>query len=248
MDALKIQGLKFTYPDSTAVINGLNLTVIKGEKVGLVGSNGAGKSTLLLLLMGMLKAQEGHIEVLGKALIPENLAQIRKSAGFVFQNADDQLFMNSLYEDLAFGPRNYGLSEEAVETKVNEVLNKLGITHLKHRMATKLSGGEKRLAAIGTALSLDPEILLMDEPSTGLDPKARRSMIEWLGHMEKTLLITSHDLDLIYETCEKVFVIGEGKILAEGRTAELLSNEALMSSAGLEVPPSLKACRHCGRL
>lgn len=246
MQALKIQALKFTYPDGNTVIDHLDLEVDLCERIGLIGANGAGKSTLLLLLMGMLQAEQGEI-ILGQLpMNKKNIAEIRKKAGFVFQNADDQLFMNSVYEDLAFGPRNYGMNEEQVKLQVEGVLEAMGILHLRDRAPSKLSGGEKRLAAIGSALTLKPEILLMDEPSTGLDPRARRRLIEWIKDYNQTLVITSHDLDLIYETCDRVIILNEGKILASGDPLEILSSEELLNISGLEVPSTLKPCSVCG--
>lgn len=246
MHALKIENLKFVYPDGNPVINGLNLSIKKGERVGLIGANGAGKSTLLLLLMGMLPRGAGEIVFGDLNMNQQNLSAIRKRAGFVFQNADDQLFMNSVFEDLAFGPRNYAVAEPEVVILVERVLEAMGISHLRDRSPSKLSGGEKRLAAIGTALCLEPEILLMDEPSTGLDPKSRRRILNWLKAYEQTLLITSHDLDLIYETCDRVLILNEGRIIASGEPDEILRSESLLAESGLEVPSQLKLCENCG--
>ncbi|MGN1033455.1 MAG: energy-coupling factor ABC transporter ATP-binding protein, partial [Intestinibacter sp.] len=208
------------------------------ESLGIVGANGAGKSTLLLQLTGINYPSKGKIEVNSMEINKKNLAQIRKDIGFVFQNPEDQLFTTSIYEDVAFGPKNYKLSKEDVDKRVNEALEKVGILDLKDRAPYRLSGGQQNLAAIATAISMEPSILIMDEPTAALDPKARRRLINLLNSFEYTKIIASHDLDMILDTCKRTIVIKDGQIAADGNTEDILLNEKLMDECNLELPLS----------
>lgn len=234
------------YPHGQKAINDLSFLILHGESVGIIGANGAGKSTLLMLLTGILQADSGNIIVGDARLTKKTLPMIRERVGLVMQEPDDQLFMPTIYDDAAFGPRNFGLDENEVEERVNSALEIVGISHLKERAPFRLSGGEKRMAAIAAVLSVKPDILIMDEPSAGLDPKARRRIINLLGSFEHTKIITSHDLDMVLEICNRVIVLKDGAIEADGSAAEILSDDRLMERSGLELPLSLQNCKLCG--
>ena len=166
----------------------------------------------------------------------------------VFQNPDDQLFMTSVYEDVAFGPRNYKLQEEEVDLRVKEALELVGISHLYNRAPFKLSGGEKRCAAIATVLSMKPDILIMDEPTSALDPKSRRNLINILNSFKHTKIITSHDLDMVLDTCKRIIVVNDGKVIADGSVDKILTDRELLESCGLEVPLSMQRCLRCRKI
>lgn len=237
---LEIKKLRFSYPDGHRAIDQVSFEIHHGESVGIIGANGAGKSTLLKLLMGVHFPEEGEVAVADVKVTKKTLAFIRQRMGFVFQNPDDQLFMNSVYEDVAFGPRNYGMDEQEVQRRVDMALEVVGIPHLRNREPYKLSGGEKRAAAIATVLAMEPDILIMDEPTDALDPKARRRLIGLLKGFDHTKVITSHDLDMVYEVCARVLILSNGRIVADGETRELLEDEALMEKWGLELPLCLQ--------
>lgn len=236
--SIKIEDLYYEYPDGYEALRGIDLTLYKGESLGIVGANGAGKSTLLLQLTGINYPSKGKIEVNSMEINKKNLAQIRKDIGFVFQNPEDQLFTTSIYDDVAFGPKNYKLSKEEVDKRVNEALEKVGILDLKDRAPYRLSGGQQNLAAIATAISMEPSILIMDEPTSALDPRARRRLINLLNSFEYTKIIASHDLDMILDTCKRTIVIKDGQIAADGNTKDILLNEKLMDECNLELPLS----------
>ena len=202
---------------------------------GLIGANGAGKSTVMKLLLGLLPG-EGQILVDGLPVNKQNLAQIRRKLGFVLQNSDNQMFMPTVYEDMIFAPLNYGLSREETERRVDAVLDQLGLQALKHRHNHKISGGEKRMAAIATILAMEPEAVLMDEPTAALDPYNRRIVINTIRGLQQTKLITSHDLDMILDTCDRVILLSEGRIVADGPAGELLRDRALLEANRMELP------------
>jgi len=244
---IEIKNLHFSYPDGNKAVNGMSFCIHHGESVGIIGANGAGKSTLLMLLMGVLFPSQGEI-IVGDVRVTKNtLPMIRQRLGMVFQNSDDQLFMTTVYDDVAFGPRNYKLDEKEVERRVMRALEMVGISHLKDRAPFKLSGGEKRAAAIASVLSMQPDVLIMDEPTAALDPKSRRRLIELLKSFEHTKIITSHDLDMVYDVCKRVIVIKEGQIVADGLSAEILTDAELLDKCGLEMPFALQDCPVCGR-
>lgn len=225
----------------------MSFTINHGESVGIIGANGAGKSTLLMLLMGLLIATEGSVLVGDIKLTKKTLSMIRQRLGMVFQDPDDQLFMTRVYDDVAFGPRNYKLDEKEVDEKVNRALEQVGISHLKDRAPFKLSGGEKRCAAIASVLSMEPDVLIMDEPTSALDPKARRKLINLLNTFEHTKVITSHDLDMVLDTCNRIMVIKNGEIIADGDAKKILSDKKLLENSGLEMPLSIQNCPICGK-
>lgn len=231
---IEINNISLIYPDGTKAIDDLSFTVNDGESIALVGANGAGKTTLLLTLVGVLSASRGTVCVDGTLLNKNTLNDIRQRVGMVFQNPDDQLFMPMIYDDIAFGPRNYGLSEDEVERKVDVALTELGIERLRNRSSLKLSGGEKRIAAIATVLSMDPTTMIFDEPTAFLDPKARRNLINVLTRLPHAKIIATHDLTFAEEVCARTILLKSGKIFADGDPHELLRNESLMDDCGIE--------------
>ena len=231
---IEVKDITVTYPDGTKAIDAVSFTIRDGENVALVGANGAGKTTLLLSLVGVLPVQSGSIRVDGIELNKSNLNEVRRRVGMVFQNPDDQLFMPMIYDDVAFGPRNFGLSEEEVQKRVDSALAELGITHLRNRSSLKLSGGEKRMAAIATVLSMDPTTMIFDEPTAFLDPKARRNLIKVLSALPHSKLLATHDLTFAEEVCPRAILIKKGRIFADGETHVLLRDEKLMDDCGIE--------------
>lgn len=238
-ELLKIKDLSFTYEDGNKVLDGLNLTAHDGESIGIVGANGIGKSTLMKLLVGLYLNFEGELEVAGHPVNKKNLSHIREHVGYVFQDSDSQLFLSTVEEDVAFGPQNYGLSGEEVKRRVDKALEKVHITHLRGKHNYKLSGGEKKLAAIATILSMEPDIIIMDEPSIALDPRNRRNLIGILNEIQALKIITSHDLDFIMDTCTRALLLDEGRIIADGDVKDILTNKELLEEHGLELPLSL---------
>ena len=245
---LEARSLHYAYPDGHKAVKNISFLIRHGEAVGIIGANGAGKSTLLMLLMGVLFPNHGEVLVGDVRLTKKTLPIMRQRLGMVFQDPDDQLFMTTVYDDVAFGPRNYKLDEKEVEKRVIQALEMVGILHLKDRAPFKLSGGEKRAAAIACVLSMQPDILIMDEPTSALDPKSRRRVMGLMKSFEHTKIITSHDLDMVLETCDRVIVIRDGEVVADGSTIEILANEELMNQSGLEVPPLLMKCPVCGNI
>jgi len=238
-EIIKIRNLEYVYPDGTRALKGVNLDISKGESVGLIGPNGAGKSTLLLHLNGILKGTKGSVEVLGMRMEDKNLAKIRRKVAIVFQEPDDQLFMPTVFDDVAFGPVNSGYSKEKVKEKVKKALRQVRMEGYEDRCSHHLSLGEKKKISIATVLSMDPEILILDEPTISLDPGARRELIKLLKDLNITKIIAGHDLELIVEICSRVVLLDEGEIVTNGDPREVLSNKSLMELHGLEVPLSL---------
>lgn len=232
---IEFQNVSFSYDAEHPVLENLTFTIQKGETVGLIGANGAGKSTLMHLLLGLLTGQ-GTITVDSLPVNKQNLSLIRQKMGFVLQNSDNQMFMPTVYEDMVFGPRNYGMSKEQAEARVDAVLEALGLQDLKHRYNHKISGGEKRMAAIATILTMEPKIILMDEPSTALDPVNRRTVINTINRLPQTKLIASHDLDMILDTCQRVILLSHGKIAADGAARTILRDKALLENNRMELP------------
>ncbi|MBI5959167.1 MAG: ABC transporter ATP-binding protein [Chloroflexi bacterium] len=234
---IHITNLSFSYPDGREALKQVSLNVAPNEKVALVGPNGAGKSTLMLHLNGILRSPHGQIEIAGLALSDHTLGQIRASVGVVFQNPDDQLFSPRVDQDVAFGPLHMGLHEDEVRERVARALEAVGMTDYAERLSHHLSVGEKKRIAVATVLSMDPKILVLDEPSAGLDPRARRGLIRLLAGLEQqTMLISTHDMRLVQELCSRTVVLDGGCVVADGPTREILFNAALMEQHGLEVP------------
>jgi cobalt/nickel transport system ATP-binding protein len=231
--SVEIEHLSFNYPDGTPALFDVSLQVAGGERVALVGPNGAGKSTLLLHLNGILQG-EGAITVAGERLTDTSLKRIRALVGVVFQNPDDQLFSPTVFEDVAYGPVYQGLSAEEVKARVAAALGAVHMEGYEQRPSYHLSVGEKKRIAIATTLSMEPEVLAMDEPSAGLDPRARRALINLLRELPQTMLVATHDLALARELLPRMVVMNHGKIVADGATADLLKDEALLVANGLE--------------
>ena len=231
---IEFQNVSFSYGD-VPVVENLSFTIQKGETVGLIGANGAGKSTIMKLMLGLLSGSV-EIQVDGLPVCRDNLAEIRKKIGFVLQDSDNQMFMPTVYEDMIFGPRNYGLSKEETDRRVDAVLAQLGLQSLKHRHNHKISGGEKRMAAIATILAMEPEMILMDEPSTALDPVNRRTVINTINRLPQTKLIASHDLDMILDTCQRVILLSHGAIAADGDAETILRDKELLEANRMELP------------
>ncbi len=231
---LEFKNVSFSYGDHP-VLDNLSFKINDGEAVGLIGANGAGKSTIMKLVLGLL-AGEGEICLDNIPVCKKNLAEIRKKIGFVLQDSDNQMFMPTVYEDMIFGPMNYGMSREEADRRVDEVLTSLNLTELKHRSNHKISGGEKRMAAIATILAMQPDVILMDEPSTALDPVNRRTVINTVNSLKQTKLIASHDLDMILDTCDRVILLSRGKIAADGDAEKILSDKALLEANRMELP------------
>lgn len=236
---LEFRNVSFGYDRTSPVIRELSFKINDGETVGLIGANGAGKSTVMKLILGLLSG-EGEILLDGVEVKKETLSDIRKKIGFVLQDSDDQMFMPTVYEDMIFGPMNYGMSREEADRKADEVLEKLGITALKHRHNHRLSGGEKRMAAIATILAMEPDVILMDEPTAALDPYNRRIVINAVNGLTQTRIITSHDLDMIMDTCERVILLSSGRIAADGPAETILRDRALLEENRLELPLCLQ--------
>ena len=234
------RNISYTYPDGNKALADVSIDIRKGSTVAVVGANGAGKSTLLSLLVGILEPTEGDVEIAGIPLNKERLEEIRRKVGFVFQDPDDQLFMARVYDDVAFGPRNFGHSAEEAAEMADRAIETMNVGHLKHRAPHKLSGGEKRNVAIAAVLAMNPEVLLFDEPSSYLDPKSRRNFIRAMETLHHTKFIATHDLDLVLDLCERVIILKNGRIFADGIPMELFLNKELMEEAGLEIPLSLQ--------
>lgn len=236
---IEVKEASFAYEKSRPVIRNLTFQIQEGEAVGLIGANGIGKSTILKMLTGLLD-HEGSIRLFGMEVCRENLPEIRRRTGYVFQDSDSQLFMPTVYDDLAFAPRNYGMEKEEVENRVDEALERAGIMHLKYKQNYKMSGGEKRMACIATILAMKPEIILMDEPSIALDPYNRRTLIHTLNEIQETKVIASHDLDMILETCDRVILMKPDGVAADGDAEEILRDRELLESCRLELPLCLQ--------
>jgi len=232
-DLLQIQDLHFAYPDGHQALRGINLSVCEGEKIALVGPNGAGKSTLMLHLNGIL-GEDSPITIAGLKLEKGNLPLIRALVGLVFQNPDDQLFSPTVFEDIAFGPLHMGLPEEEVRARVEEALAVVGMDDFGSRLSHHLSMGQKKRIAIATVLAMHPQILVLDEPSAGLDPRARRALINFLRDLPITMLVSTHDLRMAADLFPRMVIMDEGKIVADGPTQTLLEDEELLFTHGLE--------------
>jgi cobalt/nickel transport system ATP-binding protein len=232
--------LHYTYPEGTVGLSGVSFRITHGESVALVGENGAGKSTLLLHLNGFLSAAKGEVRVGGYPLNSKNLNAVRRAVGMVFQNPDDQLFMPTVFDDVAFGPLNLGLADTEVEARVLQALDTVGAVHLKKRPPYKLSQGEKRSVAIATVLAMSPDILVMDEPSSSLDPMSRSRLIALLKTFRHTKIIATHDLDMAMDLCERTIVLHRGKITADGPTLKLFQDDDLLHRSSLEKPLSMR--------
>ncbi len=242
---LDVTGLEFAYPDGTSALAGVTFSLGHGESVALVGPNGAGKSTLLMHLVGLHHPQTGSVSIGGVPVTHDTLADIRRSVGMVFQDPDDQLFMPTVYDDVAFGPMNLGLPREMIDDRVTDALERVGALGLRDRPPYRLSGGEKRAVSIATVLAMSPMVLIMDEPSSNLDPRARRRLIELLATFEHTKIIATHDLDMALDLCDRTIVLADGRVRADGPTREIFTDDDLLAECGLERPLAMQGCPVC---
>jgi cobalt/nickel transport system ATP-binding protein len=238
---IHVAGLGYSYRAGPRALDGISLTVAAGESVALVGPNGAGKTTLFLCLAGVLPARSGTVRIAGlDPADPAQRRQLPRKVGIVFQNSDDQLFHASVFDDVAFGPLNLGLPPDEVRRRVAEALARVSLTGSEMRVPLHLSGGEKRRAALAGVLAMRPEVLLLDEPSSGLDPRGRREFIALVNDLSATRVIASHDLEMVLETCQRVLLLDGGRLIADGPGQQVLGDPALMETHGLEVPYSLR--------
>lgn len=234
-NAIEIVDLSYTYPDETVALRGINLTVREGESLVVVGPNGAGKSTLLLTLNGTLKG-EGLVQVYGLTIDGQDLKEIRKLVGMVFQDPEDQLFMPTVFDDIAFGPLNMSLKEAEVRKRVKEALEAVEMEDFENRLSHHLSFGEKKLISIATVLAMEPEIIVIDEPTANLDPHARRRLTQILRGLPQTKIIATHDMNFAYQIADQVAVLYKGRIVTQGKKEAILTDEALLLKYDLELP------------
>jgi cobalt/nickel transport system ATP-binding protein len=234
--ALEVDRLSFAYPDGAPALRGVSLRVERGERVALLGPNGAGKTTLVLHLNGILSGGPGSIRVAGLPVARDTLREIRRRVGIVFQDPDDQLFLPTVGEDVAFGPANLGLTGAALEARVRRALEQVGMAAAADRPPHHLSFGQRRRVAVATVLAMEPEVLVLDEPSSNLDPASRRELAEILLALDVTVLMVTHDLPYALQLCPRSVVLSEGRIVADGPTRELLSDAALLAEHRLELP------------
>ncbi len=233
---LKIEKLSFCYPEGNSILKEISLDIHKGEKTALIGPNGSGKTTLFLLCCGILKVQSGSIKVASKKI---EFRKFNPRISYLFQSPDDQLFSSTIFDDVAFGPLNMGKNKKEIEKIVKDALSRVESEKLSDKSPFHLSGGEKRMAAIASLLSMNPDVLLFDEPTANLDSRNKRKVIELIQEMNETLFLSSHDLEFLLETCSRVIIIDEGRIVADGPIRTIMSNEKLMKKHGLEKPHSL---------
>jgi len=234
----EIKSLNFTYPDGNMALEDVSLDIFEAETLGIIGPNGAGKSTLLLHLNGLLNGN-GNIKIFDRPLIKKNFSFIRSKVGFVFQDPQDQLFMPTAYEDVAFGPQNLGLKKQEIDKRVNDALGEVGLSDKKDHLSYHLSLGEQRRLSIATVLSMSPEIIVLDEPNSNLDPASRRHLINFLRNLTITKVIATHDLEMVLDLCNRVVLLDKGRVIRKGQPQEILSDKTLLEFHRLEVPLSL---------
>ncbi len=244
---VEVKNLRHIYPDGTIALRDVSFRITHGEAVAIIGANGAGKSTLLLHLNGYLAATSGTIRIGDFPLTRSTLPEVRRTVGMVFQDPDDQLFMPTVYDDVAFGPLNQGLSDADLEERVATALARVGAGELRDKAPYHLSGGEKKRVAIATVLAMAPDILVMDEPTSGLDPFARRQLMGLLREFQHTRIFTSHDLDMVLDICPRTIVLHNGEVRADGPTKEIFADAALLAQCRLEKPFVLQGCPVCGK-
>ncbi len=243
---VEVKNLRHVYPDGTVALSNVSFRITHGESVAIIGANGAGKSTLLQHLNGCIAATAGEIAIGHTPLTRGTLPHIRRTVGMVFQYPDDQLFMPTVFEDVAFGPLNQGLPDDMVAERVREALEQVGAAHLSAKPPYHLSGGEKKRVAIATVLAMSPDVLVMDEPTSGLDPTARRQLITLLRRFQHTKIFTSHDLDMVLDLCPRTIVLHEGTIMADGATGDIFADDRLLEACRLEKPFVMQGCPVCG--
>jgi cobalt/nickel transport system ATP-binding protein len=240
---VSVKELKFSYPTGVEAINGVSFEIRKGERVAILGPNGSGKSTLILLIAGLLSPQKGEITVFDEKTTSKNFQKLRSRIGIVFQDPDDQLFTQSVVEDIEYGPKNLRLPEADIRERSAHVLDKMGITHLKDRPPHRLSFGEKKKVSLATALVLKPELLILDEPTANLDLVSRRGLMVTLNELNKTgttIIVATHDVEALPEIADRIIVINHGELCGEGETRKILQDTPLLESSGLEPPTIVK--------
>ncbi len=251
MHLIETQNLSFAYRDSVRALDSVNFVAPRNARIAVIGPNGAGKSTLFRHLNGVLLAKEGQVLVRGEPVTKKNIKEVRKFVGVVFQNPDDQIFAPTVEQDVAFGPTNLGLDETTVIHRVDEVLGLLGIEYLRHRAPHHLSGGEKKRVAIAGVLAMEPEVLVMDEPTAGLDPRGRDDLIRFVNSLAErygmTVIISTHELDLVTEFADYVYVMDQGSIQAQGTVPEIFEQEEMLHRARLDIPVLPRLCRSLRR-
>jgi len=235
-NAIVIRDLSYSYSDGTNALRNVSFEIVKGERIALVGANGAGKSTLLSHLNGIIELKKGSIEIMGMQMKGRNLREIRKKVGIVFQDPEDQLFMAKVFDDVAFGPINMGLNGEEVRKRVRTALKKVGLAGYEERCPHHLSFGEKKRIGVATVLSMRPDILLLDEPTSNLDPWAKRSTIDMLKKLPGTMIIASHDIEMLLELCSRAVVLDRGEIAAMGEVGTVLTDVGMLRKHGLDAP------------
>jgi cobalt transport protein ATP-binding subunit len=233
---VQVHGLEYTYPDGRKALRGVDIEIGAGERVAILGPNGAGKTTFALHLNGILQPEAGSITISGLPVVEENYREIRQMVGLVFQDPNDQLFMSTVREDVAFGPMNLGVSGDELVARVDAALEVVSGSDFADRPPHHLSGGEKRRAALATVLAMDPDVLVFDEPTSGLDPAGRRQLISTLSSLPMTQLVITHDLPLALELCTRSVIMNRGRVVADAPTAELLFNESVLVANSLELP------------
>lgn len=239
--AVRITRLNYSYPDGTRALDSIDLDVVRGERVAIIGPSGAGKSTLLLHLNGVL-AGSGTVRILDQKLETSNLTQIRRQVGLLFQDPNDQLFCPTVFEDIAFGPLNLAVPPEEIPSRVEKAMHDCGLDYtLRSRSSHHLSQGERKRVSLAAVLVMEPAILGMDEPTSNLDPRNRRHLIDMIRRLQATLILATHDLELVLDVCARTVLMDRGKIWASGETRSMLADAALMEKHGLEVPLSLKS-------
>lgn len=235
-NAVTLQDVAYAYPDGTAALSGVTLAIAPGERVALLGPNGAGKSTLMLHLNGILRPRSGSVAVGEMTLSDSTVAEVRRRVGLVFQDPDDQLFMTTVYDDIAFGPMNAGCDSAETDHRVHEALHAVGLVDVASKSGHHLSFGQRKRIALATVLAMRPDVLVLDEPTSNLDPRARRHMIGLLGTLTATMIVATHDMDLAWELCDRAVVLDGGAIAADGSRDEVLADSDLLEEHGLELP------------
>jgi cobalt/nickel transport system ATP-binding protein len=243
---VEARDLEYSYPDGTPALRGVSFRIEHGDSVGIVGANGAGKSTLLQHLNACLLAVKGTVRIGDAPVTRDTVPQVRRAVGTIFQDPNDQLFMPTVWEDVAFGPLNMKLPPDEIERRARNALESVNALHLRARPPYKLSGGEKRSVAIATVLAMEPDILVMDEPTAALDPQARSRVIGLLRGFTHTKIIASHDLDMIMDLCTRAIVLHQGRIVADGPASAVLADRELLAKSGLELPLRMQGCPVCG--
>ncbi len=235
--AIKVENLSYRYPDGKEALKNISFEAKRGESIALMGPNGAGKTTLFLILNGLLEINAGNIFIFGNKIDgKKSIRNIRNKLGIVFQNPDDQLFCPTVFDDIAFGPLNYGLPIDEIKKRVKESLEAVDMSGFENRLSHHLSLGEKKRISLATILSMRPEIILLDEPSSNLDPRSRRKMIQTIKNLDATKIIATHDLKLALELCKRGIILDEGKIVADGILSDIFNDKQLLEAHGLEAP------------